>query len=134
MRVLICGSRGWHDPFAMEAVLAGLDVLAEGAGEKVVIIHGGARKGADKIAHQLAGSWRMERVSVEADWGRYGKVAGFKRNQQMLDEYHPDVVFAFRADGKSNGTDDMIARARAAGLPTYVISGGPQGGPDGTPE
>lgn len=121
MRVLICGSRGWSDPAPINALLAGLDVLAEGAGEKLVVIHGDA-PGADRLAKKLAHQWGAEVIDEPADWERYGKAAGPVRNQKMLDEHEPDLVYAFRAEGKSNGTDDMVTKAKAAGLPTYVVT------------
>lgn len=57
-----------------------------------------------------------------ADWEKYGKVAGPIRNQQMLDEGKPDVVYAFTDDlSNSRGTADMCRRANKAGVPVYVI-------------
>lgn len=122
MRVLICGSRGWTDPGPINVVLAGCDVLAEGAGEKLTVIHGDA-PGADRLAKRLAKQWGAEVIDEPADWDQYGKAAGPIRNAKMLAEHQPDVVYAFRAEGKSNGTDDMVAKARARGVPTYVITG-----------
>jgi len=48
-----------------------------------------------------------------ADWDKHGKAAGPIRNQEMLDQ-HPDFVLAFPG---GNGTADMVARARRAGVP-----------------
>lgn len=124
MRVLICGSRGWSDPLPINAVIAGHDVLAEGANEKLIIIHGDA-PGADRLAKRLGHQWGAQVIDEPAQWDRYGKRAGPIRNQKMLDDHKPDVVYAFRSHGKSNGTDDMVAKARAAGVPTYVIGGSP---------
>jgi hypothetical protein len=121
MRVLVCGSRGWHDPRPINALIAGLDVLAEGRGEKLTLIHGGAQ-GADRLSGSLAEQWGAEVREVPADWEKNGRAAGPIRNQKMLDEEHPQVVFAFRSEGKSNGTDDMVSRAKRAGIPTYVIT------------
>jgi hypothetical protein len=123
MRVLICGSRGWKDPTPIDTILAGCDVLSEGADEKLVVIQGGAR-GADTLAATLARGWRAQVITEEADWDRYGKGAGPVRNKKMLDDHKPDVVYAFRTYGKSNGTDDMCNQARARGIPVYVINGG----------
>lgn len=122
MRVLICGSRGWEDPAPINALLAGLDVLSEGSSEPLVVIHGDAR-GADRLAGSLAKRWGAEVVIEPADWDTHGRAAGPIRNQKMLDEHKPDVVYAFRSNGKSNGTDDMCNRARNSGVPTYVIQG-----------
>lgn len=135
MKILICGSRGWKDHRPIDAIVAGYDVLAEGAGEDLVIVHGGAPKGADAMADRIGRRWGIKVEKVPADWDKYGKAAGFIRNQQMLDEHHPDVVYAFRAYGKSNGTDDMCARAQAAGIPTFIINGGTHpGGSSEEPE
>lgn len=123
MRVLICGSRGWNDPAPINTLLAGLDVMADAMGEQLVVIHGDAR-GADKLAGSLAKRWGAEVIEEPADWDKHGKSAGPIRNQKMLDEHKPDVVYAFRQEGKSTGTDDMCDRSRKADVPTYVISGG----------
>lgn len=81
-----------------------------------LLIHGGAT-GADTICAE----WAQDRgVPVKAfpiakeDWIRYGKPAGHRRNQQMLDE-NPDVLLAFPG---GPGTNDMKTRARKAGLLT----------------
>lgn len=121
MRILICGSRGWHDPDPIEAVIAGYDILAEGGNEKLTVIQGGAR-GADTLAKTLAKSWGCNTITVEADWDRYGKAAGPIRNKKMLDDHDPNVVWAFRTTGKSSGTDDMVKQAKARGVKTYVVT------------
>lgn len=126
MRVLICGSRGWKDPRPIDTILAGCDVISEGANEKLVVIHGGAR-GADTLAETLAKGWRAEVIREDADWKKYGVAAGAIRNKKMLDDHQPDAVYAFRSYGKSNGTDDMVTQARKRGVPTYVISGDESG-------
>jgi len=117
-RVLVCGSRTWQEALAIWTVLDGLN---ERPGE-VVLIHGDA-KGADTVAAE----WAMVRdASVEsypADWDRHGKRAGYVRNQQMLAEGKPDMVWAFRSTGESKGTDMMIDLARKAGITTYVVTG-----------
>jgi hypothetical protein len=125
MRILICGSRGWHDPGPITALIAGYDVLAEGRDEKLTIIHGDA-PGADRLAKRIGKQWGAEVIDEPADWDQYGKAAGPIRNQKMLDEHKPDVIWAFRSYGKSSGTDDMVRRGEAAQIPTYVVNGGPR--------
>ncbi len=125
MRLLICGSRGWRDPHPIDAIIAGYDVISEGRNERLVIIQGDA-PGADRLAKRLGRQWGAIVISEPADWDQHGKAAGPIRNQKMLDEHHPDVVYAFRSVGKSNGTDDMIRRARAAGIPTFVVNETPE--------
>lgn len=121
MRALICGSRGWSDPHLMNIILAGLDVLSEGASEPLTIIHGAA-PGADRLAGKLASQWGASVIEEPADWDTHGRAAGPIRNKKMLDDHSPNMVIAFRSKGKSNGTDDMCRKAVAAGIPTYVIT------------
>lgn len=121
MRVVMGGSRGWKNPAPINAIVAGLDVLAEGRGEKLTIIHGNARSGADALIDQTARDWGVEVIRVDADWGRYKAGAGPIRNQRMLDEHNPEAVWLFRSSGKSNGTDDMMARGKTAGVPVFKV-------------
>ena len=53
-----------------------------------------------------------------ADWNKYGKRAGYIRNEQMAKE--ADALIAFW-DGKSKGTKHMIDIARSKGLLIRVI-------------
>lgn len=123
MRILFCGSRNF-DNFdairdAIQRVIARYDDVDE-----FVCIHGGAR-GADKIAGYCAKQvgWTVE--VYEAEWDKYGKSAGYKRNRRMLDEGKPDLVLAFRSAGESKGTDMMVDIAQQAKVPTYVYREAP---------
>ena len=112
MRILVCGGRGFSNRSRFDSIM---DWFADA--HDLVIIHGGAR-GADN----LAGDWAdVNRTGLEvypADWDKYGKAAGFIRNQQMLDEGKPDLVVAFPG---GNGTADMIRRARKAGIEVLKV-------------
>lgn len=119
MRVLICGSRTWTKPIPTDVVVGGL-ASVYGA-TNVTVIHGAA-KGADSMAASAAHRHGVDCEDYPADWDTHGKAAGAIRNQRMLDEGRPDVVFAFTDDlAASKGTADMVRRARKAGLPVYVI-------------
>jgi len=111
MIVLVCGGRDydrWDHGFMV------LDRLHKQRGI-TKIIHGGAR-GADSLAHQWSLMRQVTRMVYHADWDEYGRMAGPMRNQQMLDDGHPDLVVAFPG-GK--GTHDMIMRAEKAGVEIY---------------
>lgn len=87
-----------------------------------IIVHGGAI-GADQYSTWVAYGLQLEVevYPITSDmWQAYGKGAGPRRNQTMLDT-RPDLVLAFRCAGVSRGTDDMVARAAQAGIPTLVI-------------
>lgn len=81
------------------------------------VIHGNAR-GADKLAGKWAERQGIKVTVFKADWNKYGKAAGIIRNQEMLEQGNPTVVVAFPG---GNGTQDMIRRAKLAGLPVLEI-------------
>lgn len=133
MRVLVCGDRNWDDEIAIYYLLTG--IACEKPDEPLTVIQGMA-KGADNFANVWAETWSkmqqrdaprgMAKVTNEpypADWETHHRAAGPIRNQKMLVEGKPDVVYAFHDDiGHSKGTRDMVNRAVKAGVPTYVIS------------
>ena len=53
-----------------------------------------------------------------ADWNKYGKSAGYKRNEEMAK--YADALIAFW-DGKSKGTKHMIDLAKRYGLKVKVV-------------
>lgn len=126
MKVLVCGSRTFSDEDVIHMVLRGLyrDWYERSTTNRFVVIEGGAR-GADEIAAWWADMWlgSIGHWQYPADWERHGKAAGHIRNQEMLDEGQPDVVWAFvdKPLEQSRGTADMVRRAEAAGIPVYVV-------------
>jgi hypothetical protein len=130
MRLLVCGGRGygvmpdgypldqtryWLERSSREAFFVNETLDCLHAKEPIsVLIHGGA-KGADS----LAGAWAVRKgISVQvfkADW-RKGRGGGPIRNKRMLTEGRPDRVVAFPGH---DGTANMVAQARAAGVPVF---------------
>lgn len=113
MRVIVCGSRGWHDRDKITDRLALLP-----AADDTVVVHGAA-KGADRIAEQEAQKLGLLVEAHPADWTRYGKRAGIVRNEEMA-ALGADLCIAFW-DGMSNGTAHMMAAADARGIPVEVV-------------
>ncbi len=118
MKVLVCGSRDFTDAKIIQVVLMGVYRFHP----DIHVIHGNAR-GADIAARNFAEAQRWATTPYFADWKAHGKGAGPIRNQRMLDEGKPKLVLAFvnKPLAESRGTADMVRRARAAGVPTYVI-------------
>ena len=111
MRVIVCGSRGWADGDVIARALSALPANA-------VIVHGAGR-GADTLAEEAARELGLSTEPHPANWGRFGRSAGPRRNAEMA-EAGADLCLAFRLDGPSPGTDDMIRKCRSAGIPVEV--------------
>lgn len=112
-RVLVCGGRNYNNKKLVYQVLD-----ASHTSQSIAcIIHGKAR-GADSLAAQWARDHNIKEEPYPADWGRRGRSAGFIRNQQMIDEGRPDVVYAFPG---GTGTKDMCQRAYKAHITVVKI-------------
>jgi hypothetical protein len=119
MIVVVTGSRTWTDESKIKHVMLDLTVEAEMKGEKLTLIHGNAPKGADRMCAKWAENFGAKVIPEPADWnkdGHFNKGAGFERNILMLEKYKPDFLVAFRAQGKSNGTDHCCKEARKRGI------------------
>ena len=77
----------------------------------------GAYKGADLLGERYAAERNYPIKQFPADWRRYGKSAGLKRNIEMA--AYADILIAFW-DGESKGTKHMIDLASKAGLKVKV--------------
>ncbi len=78
----------------------------------------GAYKGADLLGERYASERNYPIKQFPADWRRYGKSAGLKRNTEMAS--YADALIAFW-DGESKGTKHMIELATQAGLKVKVF-------------
>ncbi len=97
----ICGCRDFIDyDFLKEKCL----FLLKNKLPDVCIISGGAR-GVDTLAEQFAKEFNLDLKIFKADWDKYGRAAGPKRNEQMV--LVADGVIAFW-DYKSKGTKTTI--------------------------
>lgn len=111
MKVAIVGSRDFTDYERFKKAIEG--VVFEGD----TIISGGAR-GADSLARRYAVEKGLQYVELPAQWETYGKSAGFRRNQQIVEE--AEFVVAFW-DYESKGTKSTIDLAIKSEKLIYVI-------------
>lgn len=113
-RVLVTGSRTWTDAGVIAGVLAGH--YRDGA----VLVSGACPRGADALAEEYWGllGGRIERHPAE--WDRFGKRAGFRRNAEMVNA-GASLCVAFIRDG-SPGASHCAGLARAAGIPVELHS------------
>lgn len=113
IRILITGSRNWPDRVVVANAIRQAWIDADKP-YRVTVVHGGAR-GADYIADQFARRMRFEVEQHVADWDKYGKRAGYVRNQQMVDS-GIDICLAFIYN-ESKGATMCAKLAEDAGIP-----------------
>jgi len=117
MRLIIAGSRTITDGLWVSSEL---DRLTHGGRDIEAVLSGGAR-GVDRLGEAWAVGHDIPVEVFLADWDRYGRSAGYRRNELMA--AHADALAAFW-DGTSRGTKHMIEIARKQGLAVRVIRRG----------
>ena len=115
-RIAVIGSRGFTCYPAAEKIL--LRLLNHF--ERPVLVSGGAR-GADKMAEIYAEKHNIPIHIFPAEWGKYGKSAGYKRNHTIWE--NADMGIAFW-DGMSKGTAHSFDLAKRMGKTLWVYNYG----------
>lgn len=114
MKVIIAGGRDFNNYGLLflecEAFLLGLG--------GVEIVSGGAN-GADKLGERFARDKGYKVTQFPADWDKFGKSAGYRRNKEMAQ--YADILIAFW-DGMSKGTGHMIDLANFHKLKVHIIN------------
>lgn len=108
MKIIIAGGRDFND----YATLCAFCDLALRNQIEIEVVSGTA-SGADKLGERYALERRYDITRFPADWEKYGKAAGYKRNAEMAN--YADGLIAFW-DEKSKGTKHMIDLAKKANL------------------
>lgn len=111
-RVIIAGSRSFND---YEYLKKYMDFLLQNKKEVVVLC--GEARGTDALGKRYALERGFSVQSFPADWRRFGRSAGVRRNREMSENADACVVFW---DGLSRGSANMIAEAEQAGLALRV--------------
>ncbi len=110
MKVIIAGSRKIDSYDRVLGVVANSNF-------KITEIVSGAAKGVDSIGEDIAYNFGIPVVRFPAAWDKYGKVAGYIRNEQMAN--YADALIAIW-DGRSHGTKHMITVAKKLSLQVYL--------------
>lgn len=115
MRILITGSRDWDNDIAIAMALR--DGFPDGG--RHTLVSGACPTGADRMCEDEAAllGWDIERHP--ADWRRYGKRAGFIRNNHMA-LLGADICYAF-IKNRSKGATMMVRLAVQQGIPTHIL-------------
>ena len=113
MKVIIAGGRDFKD----------YDLLCRKADyylsrQDEIEIVSGCAKGADKLGERYADERGYGIRRFPADWGTFGRRAGYLRNEDMA--IYADALIAFWNE-RSKGTKHMIDIAEQHGLKVRVV-------------
>ena len=110
MRTIIAGSRSCTN---RQHLLAALEMC----GWVPTVVISGTALGPDRFGEDWAEESNVPCERFPADWDRYGKSAGYRRNEQMADSAEALIALW---DARSRGTMHMIDIAKRKGLRIYV--------------
>lgn len=114
MRVIVAGSRTIKDFEQVKTAIEESGFVTHPATSKIV---SGGASGVDQLGERYARETGCALDRFPAQWERYGRSAGFKRNEEMAQ--NADALVAVW-DGRSRGTRHMIDVARAKGLAIFI--------------
>ena len=111
MKLIIAGTRNFDD---VELMYSSIEHLI---GQVTEVVSGHAR-GADQMGEMWAHEHNIPVKLFEANWQKFGKTAGFIRNEHMAKYGDSLVVFW---DGESKGTYNMIYQMRKLSKPVEIV-------------
>jgi len=111
MRTIIAGSRMCEDYSLVKASIEELEW-------PITEIVSGMARGVDKLGVRWANETNTPLKKYPAEWDKFGKSAGYRRNVEM--SKNADALLAIW-DGASKGTKHMINIATEAGLKIKVV-------------
>jgi hypothetical protein len=112
MKVIIAGSRTFRD---LDILTKECDFYLQNC--KDIEVVSGTAAGADSLGEMYALTRNYKVTRFPADWQKYGKAAGYIRNEEMAK--YADALIAFW-DGISKGTEHMINLAKRYNLKIAV--------------
>ena len=95
-----------------------MDEFLKQANRKDIEIVSGTAMGADRLGERYAKENGYKLKRFPAEWDKYGKSAGYRRNAEMAKYADACVVFW---DGVSRGTKHMIDLANREGLVLKIV-------------
>lgn len=112
--IIVAGGRDFNDYEYLKKTLS--SIINSAINNEFEIVSGTAR-GADRLGERFAVEYNLPIKKFPADWDKYGKSAGYKRNYEMAKYAKACVIFW---DGISRGTGHMIDLAQASELALLV--------------
>jgi hypothetical protein len=118
-RIIIAGSRNFSEYPTLEKYTKDFinHLALRHAGKEIAIVCGMAR-GADELGKIYGKKHNLEVLEMPANWNKYGKGAGYRRNDEMVKIADAAIYFW---DGQSSGTMHCMESAFAKGIPYAVV-------------
>lgn len=116
MKLIIAGSRAFNDYELLKRETI-LFIRSETTNPPTII--SGTANGADKLGERFATQFNLDVLRFVPDWDKFGKRAGYLRNEEMAKNATHCIVFW---DGISKGTAHMIDIARKYNLTLKIIT------------
>lgn len=110
IKLIVAGSRDLAD---YTLVHTRLHYLLHDIDHKRITIISGTARGVDRLGERFAAQYDMTLLKMPANWDKFGKSAGYRRNEEMAKRANACVIFW---DGKSKGTKHMIDLAKRYNL------------------
>ena len=114
MKIIIAGSRNFNDYNLLKSSCDNL--LTQFTNIEIV---SGTARGADKLGERYAREKGYDIKEFPANWDKFGKSAGYIRNDEMAQ--YADMLIAFW-DGTSRGTKHMIDLANKRGIKVEIVN------------
>lgn len=114
-KVIIAGGRDFNN---YELLKTKCDYYLSNLDNAEIVVISGTARGADSLGEQYAKERGYKIDSHPADWDKYGKSAGYRRNKEMVDIASAAICFW---DGKSKGTKHTIDLCKDKGIPYKIV-------------
>ena len=123
--LIVVGSRTFHnyDLLKEECDKVIKDMMKDYDTYYVIHIVSGGAKGADALAERYAKEKDYDMIVFIAEWDKYGKSAGYKRNVLMHESFKdfPDRMCIAFWDGVSKGTQHSFKLCEKYGTKLKVV-------------
>jgi hypothetical protein len=113
MKLAVVGSRGFNDYDLLKSKLNDIHLR-----KPITCIVSGGAKGADSLGEKWANENNIETLIFIPEWDKYGKRAGFLRNEDIIK--NSDAVVAIW-DEVSKGTQHSISLAKKYNKPCLIV-------------
>ncbi len=118
-KVVVAGGRDFDNYEFLSSKLDDIFESIPDFKEHQITIVSGMAKGADTLSIRYADEHKLTKILFPANWKKYPRIAGFLRNEDMLNIATHLIAFW---DNKSSGTKHMIEIAQKKGIPVWIFN------------